>query len=424
MVDQGCKWFVNVPTNKSIEYYVDEYSFKKVLKSYAKFLLVNLGRHLTKYEDRKRELIYLAKKVSQSLKTKDNSTILASYLNFFRESYRFCEYVWAAWSVIYFVEQDVMKHFPDKMKLITSLDKPIEYQKMLRYLLTASPEAAVKRYGWLNIYSPTDPPYSVAKLAAIKKKLKKEEIENQYLSFRRVKYNFSKLLERIKDREVKKKVIAVHAYTWLKTDRVDTWKKAMFYIAPFYRYLSTLVNKKSNYKIYANLSTSEIIDLLKTGRVPSERELKERWLNKSIYYFHNKTIEIFTGKMKVAKIQHLIGQNVTREIKEIKGTVACLGKVKGRVKIITHSSDLKKIKKGDIFVAKFTFPSFTPYMLKSSAIITDEGGLTIHAAIISREYNIPCIVGTKIATQVLKDGDLVEVDAVKGDIKIIKSVNN
>jgi len=59
-------------------------------------------------------------------------------------------------------------------------------------------------------------------------------------------------------------------------------------------------------------------------------------------------------------------------------------------------------------------------MKKAVAVITDEGGITCHAAIVSRELKIPCIVGTKIATRVLKDGDKVEVDADKGVVKIIK----
>jgi pyruvate,water dikinase len=61
-----------------------------------------------------------------------------------------------------------------------------------------------------------------------------------------------------------------------------------------------------------------------------------------------------------------------------------------------------------------TSPDFIPILKKVSAIITDEGGITCHAAIVSRELKIPCIVGTKIATKVLKDGDVVEVDAQKG----------
>jgi len=67
-----------------------------------------------------------------------------------------------------------------------------------------------------------------------------------------------------------------------------------------------------------------------------------------------------------------------------------------------------------------TRPEFVPLMKKAAAIITDEGGITSHAAIISREMNIPCIIGTKIATKIFKDGDLVEVDADKGIVKILK----
>ena len=66
-----------------------------------------------------------------------------------------------------------------------------------------------------------------------------------------------------------------------------------------------------------------------------------------------------------------------------------------------------------------TRPEFLPLMKKAKAIITDEGGITCHAAIVSRELGIPCIIGTKIATKVLKDNDLVEVDAEKGIVRKI-----
>ena len=67
-----------------------------------------------------------------------------------------------------------------------------------------------------------------------------------------------------------------------------------------------------------------------------------------------------------------------------------------------------------------TRPEFLPLLRQAKAIITDEGGLTCHAAIISRELGIPCIIGTKMATRILKDGDLVEVDANKGIVRKIK----
>ncbi len=81
---------------------------------------------------------------------------------------------------------------------------------------------------------------------------------------------------------------------------------------------------------------------------------------------------------------------------------------------------MKKMNKGDILVSIATNPDIVPAMKKAAAIITEQGGITSHAAIVSREFNTPCIIGTKIATKVLHDGDLVEVDADKGIVKIIK----
>ena len=76
--------------------------------------------------------------------------------------------------------------------------------------------------------------------------------------------------------------------------------------------------------------------------------------------------------------------------------------------------------KGDILVAPMTSPDFIVAMRKASAIITDSGGMTCHAAIVSRELKIPCIVGTNIATKLLKDKDIVEIDTSKGIIKKLK----
>ncbi len=105
---------------------------------------------------------------------------------------------------------------------------------------------------------------------------------------------------------------------------------------------------------------------------------------------------------------------------EIKGMVASRGKAQGRVKKILKIHDMANMKKGNILVSSMTRPEMVPAMKLAAAIVTDEGGVTSHAAIVSREMKIPCIIGTKIATQVLKDGDMVEVDADKGVVRILK----
>jgi len=96
--------------------------------------------------------------------------------------------------------------------------------------------------------------------------------------------------------------------------------------------------------------------------------------------------------------------------------------VRGKVIIVRDKNELADKNdriKGNILVAIQTTPHFVPYLKDVKAIVTDEGGITCHAAIVSRELRIPCVIGTKIATQVIKDGDEVEVDAEKGIVKII-----
>lgn len=126
---------------------------------------------------------------------------------------------------------------------------------------------------------------------------------------------------------------------------------------------------------------------------------------------------------EVAKIKEYFKEDLGG-ITEIKGNTACPGKMTGIVKIIHSPKDFSRINKGDILVASMTTPDMMIIMHKAAAFVTDEGGITCHAAIVSREMNKPCIVGTEIATKVLKDGDLVEVDATAGTVRKIGSFNS
>ncbi len=98
----------------------------------------------------------------------------------------------------------------------------------------------------------------------------------------------------------------------------------------------------------------------------------------------------------------------------VRGLVASPGVATGTVKIVKNISEAGKVRKGDILVTEMTSPDFVPVMEKSAAIVTDRGGATCHAAIVSRELGIPCIVGTTDATHKLKEGSIVTVDAFRG----------
>ena len=118
---------------------------------------------------------------------------------------------------------------------------------------------------------------------------------------------------------------------------------------------------------------------------------------------------------------HIINEKIDTDAKEIKGMVAYSGKVTGIAKIVLTTKDISKIKEGEVLVSSATNPDLILAMKKASAFVTDFGGVISHAAIVSREMKKPCVVGTKIATKVIKDGDLIEVDANSGIVKILKS---
>lgn len=112
---------------------------------------------------------------------------------------------------------------------------------------------------------------------------------------------------------------------------------------------------------------------------------------------------------------------------EVIGTVACSGYVKGKARIIPLSMEpekyLSKMKEGEILVSDTTGPEMMVIIPKAKAIVTDEGGMMSHAAIVSREFGIPCVVGTSYATKVFKDGDLIEVNANNGVVRKIDSLD-
>ncbi len=128
--------------------------------------------------------------------------------------------------------------------------------------------------------------------------------------------------------------------------------------------------------------------------------------------------EILEGK-RAEQLHKEIFAPKTEE-QQIKGICASQGRAEGIVKVVQKIHDLVNVYKGDILVTSMTRPEMVVAMEKAAAIVTDEGGITSHAAIVSRELGIPCIIGTKIATKMLKTGDHVEVDATKGIVRKIK----
>ena len=119
------------------------------------------------------------------------------------------------------------------------------------------------------------------------------------------------------------------------------------------------------------------------------------------------------------KMNFNLHQDDLKESKLVSGQPAYPGIVRGRVKIVNTINEIFKVHQGNILVSRMTNPSILPAMKKAVAIVTDIGGITCHAAIVARELRKPCIIGTKVATQIFKDGDEIEVDANEGRVYLL-----
>lgn len=198
----------------------------------------------------------------------------------------------------------------------------------------------------------------------------------------------------------------------------DERKRSTFWATHYFSLILAEAAERINYPVESvKYSVPSEFELLLEGKI-SLAELKNRFKD-CIVLWNKNEYEIITDFKKI-KILDSIACSEEKKGVAIKGLAAFIGKVIGPVKILESSRDIKKIQEGDIIVAVMTRPDYAPAMKKAAAFVTDEGGITCHAAIIAREMKKPCIIGTKIATKVLKDGDLVEVDAERGIVKILK----
>ncbi len=115
-----------------------------------------------------------------------------------------------------------------------------------------------------------------------------------------------------------------------------------------------------------------------------------------------------------------VGEEIAEEVLEapvlVSGSPASPGLGSGPVKIVVDASKIAEVKEGDVLVAEMTTPDFVPAMKRATGIVTERGGRTCHAAIVSRELGIPCVVGTSTATQVLQPDQVVTVDGSQGKV--------
>lgn len=279
------------------------------------------------------------------------------------------------------------------------------------------------KFWWTNLGWKRGEAKSIADIKAEVRKLKnsKEEIEEE--------------LNELKgyEKEIKKEKDSLEReYQLLKDKELAEWARLSDKLV-FWHDFRKEVQMKSNfweYKIIDEIErrtgvssklldwcdNQEIIDFLKTKKIDAN-ELNQR----SSYFlalFEEGKVTKLSGKKAKKKHAQILGAEL-EETRDLQGISASPGTVVGEAYVGITPEQANKIKKGQILITGMTAPHYLPAMKKASAIITDEGGVTCHAAIVSREMGKPCIVGTKYATRLIKTGDRVEVRANHGVARIL-----
>jgi phosphohistidine swiveling domain-containing protein len=149
------------------------------------------------------------------------------------------------------------------------------------------------------------------------------------------------------------------------------------------------------------------------------REIAQKRSLQSCYLMTDGKMDIYEGEAVEAMIKKMLPakEDSVEDITELSGMVAYKGELTGIAKIVLTVEDIDKVEAGDILISSATNPDLIIAMKKAAAFVTDMGGITSHAAIVARELKKPCLVGTKIATHVFKDGDKIHLDAINGLVR-------
>lgn len=162
----------------------------------------------------------------------------------------------------------------------------------------------------------------------------------------------------------------------------------------------------------------EILQIFSGNRLADAEIIAKRRSGMALLIEGGEVKEFFGAEARKILQEEIISVMKAERVKEIKGTPASQGEYTG-IAFVTKSAKEanQSLEKGQILITSMTTVDYLPAMKRSGAIITDDGGATCHAAVMSRELGIPCIVGTKTATQIFKSGDKIFVDAKKGIVK-------
>lgn len=258
---------------------------------------------------------------------------------------------------------------------------------------------------------------------ALKKDCTKEILSLEKIHKEKIKHSRS-LLKSLKSQRINLLSLILSECTILNEFRKNTFSKVSLEFRPIFAKIVKM-SSSSDWRDCFYLKPEEMLGILEGKKINIVRIKEERRVAGITIGKDNKIV--YLNKEDCQKcidfLNELHGKSKNAPPTTetfVKGFPANKGLVRGKAKVILSPKDFSKLEKGDILITTMTSVDFIPLMQKAAAFVTNEGGIASHASIVSREMGKPCIIGTKIATKVFKDGDLVEVDADKG---VVRKVN-
>lgn len=424
-----------VPGEAGSTFYIDDVSWVKLVEGLNKKYTSSV-KSLEDYEkqflqDGNNYLKFTKSLSKQNLKKLSNKQLLKFFRQHQDKKDRYSVFAWSAFILNNYVSERATiildKYIgkagrqSEKQDMIDSLFKPEKRAAILQLQFEVEKnhgkptgkvfEDLYERYKWLSCLDLHDKPWT------------KEEFKKHIKSFTKTNSkkeipftNFARQLT-ISPPDLEYLMMAKR-FVYIKDARDDFRRESVYNAQGFFAEIAKRMNLNPGDMSY--LQEAEIVDFLQRKKAPTKEIINQRKKGFVIYLSTNKKLICLQGTdiSKTIKSFKLAKDEKSEE--QITGMVACRGLAKGRVAIVRGVKDLEKVKEGDVLVAVTTHPDYVPAMRRVVAIVTDEGGVTSHAAIVAREFGVPCIVGTKRATKVLKDGGVVEVNADEGWVKSLE----
>ncbi len=308
---------------------------------------------------------------------------------------------------------EISKKIPkNEFAMLKKREKDIKKYKILKKLL----QKHAKIWGWCHnnylSHRLSDENVFLDELIELVKNLDKKLKNIKELESRR-KQKISLLKK--SDKKTKQIINAIDELYELRDKRKAFWIKT---IMPMKEWLKRTAKQNGySYEQLKWLTWEEQTALLAKNNKKVLLNIPERKKALVFSIGYVKKCDIVQGK-EASGVKELILKSKKQDI--LNRCTANPGYAEGKVIIIKSKNEFAKFKENNILVTSHTTPDFLPVMKKAKAILTERGGITSHAAIVSRELNVPCVVGIKNLTNSIKTGDEIEVDASKGIVKILK----